>query len=193
MSVQVNHIQVATLGAGSFFGEMSLLSNERRSATVSAIKDTTCLVLSRADFQEHLGPLEEVSILDINILYHGITSCMVVQNIATLEFISCTVFLWCVAERALSSAIHILHREIFFYYQNVVFPNKNRWTRKRGAEKRLLCAPKGTAAAHGSCPHYAVFQTVCSAPHLLPHLRRLYLAQRVWAQLRSRPPPKQGV
>lgn len=93
VSVQVNHIQVATLGAGSFFGEMSLLSNERRSATVSAIKDTTCLVLSRADFQEHLGPLEEVSILDINILYHGITSCMVVQNIATLEFISCTVFL----------------------------------------------------------------------------------------------------
>jgi CRP-like cAMP-binding protein len=61
VSVQVNHIQVATLEGGSFFGEMSLLSNERRSATVSAIKETTCLVLSRADFNELLGPLEEVN------------------------------------------------------------------------------------------------------------------------------------
>ncbi|KAJ1380638.1 cyclic nucleotide-binding-like protein [Ochromonadaceae sp. CCMP2298] len=36
VAVQVNHIQVATLQGGvggSFFGEMSLLSNERRSAT----------------------------------------------------------------------------------------------------------------------------------------------------------------
>jgi CRP-like cAMP-binding protein len=61
VSVQVNHIQVATLEGGSFFGEMSLLSNERRSATVSALKDTVCLVLSRADFNELLGPLEEVN------------------------------------------------------------------------------------------------------------------------------------
>lgn len=61
VSVQVNHIQVATLESGSFFGEMSLLSNERRSATVAALKDTVCLVLSRADFNELLGPLEEVN------------------------------------------------------------------------------------------------------------------------------------
>lgn len=61
VSVQVNHITVATLGGGSFFGEMSLLSNERRSATVCAVKETTLLVLSRADFQEHLGTLEEVN------------------------------------------------------------------------------------------------------------------------------------
>ena len=61
VSVQVNHIQVATLEGGSFFGEMSLLSNEKRSATVSAIKDTSCLVLSRNDFNEHLGTIEEVN------------------------------------------------------------------------------------------------------------------------------------
>ncbi len=61
VSVQVNHIQVATLEGGSFFGEMSLLSNEKRSATVTAIKDTSCLVLSRNDFNEHLGTIEEVN------------------------------------------------------------------------------------------------------------------------------------
>jgi CRP-like cAMP-binding protein len=60
VSVQVNHIQVAVLESGSFFGEMSLLSNEKRSATIIALKDTTCLVLSRSNFIEHLGPLDEV-------------------------------------------------------------------------------------------------------------------------------------
>jgi len=61
VSVQVNHVQVATLEAGSFFGEMSLLSNERRSATVISIQETHCLVLSRGDFNELLGPLEELN------------------------------------------------------------------------------------------------------------------------------------
>jgi len=61
VSVQVNHIQVAALGSGSFFGEMSLLSNEKRSATVTAITEVSCLVLSRSDFQEHLGTIEEVN------------------------------------------------------------------------------------------------------------------------------------
>lgn len=60
VGVQVNHVQVATLGAGSFFGEMSLLSNERRSATVVSLTDTSCLVLNRADFNELLGPLDEI-------------------------------------------------------------------------------------------------------------------------------------
>ncbi len=60
VSVQVNHVQVAVLEAGTFFGEMSLLSNEKRSATVIALKDTTCLLLSRTNFNEHLGPLDEV-------------------------------------------------------------------------------------------------------------------------------------
>ncbi len=40
----MNHIQVAVLSPGAFFGEMSLLSNERRSATVIAVDDTVCLV-----------------------------------------------------------------------------------------------------------------------------------------------------
>eukprot|EP01038_Epipyxis_sp_PR26KG_P013978 gene13978-18747_t len=60
VSVTVNHIVVATLQSGSFFGEMSLLSNEKRSATVAAITETKCLVLSRADFNNLLGPLDEL-------------------------------------------------------------------------------------------------------------------------------------
>jgi len=36
--------------AGSFFGEMGLLDGEPRAATVRALDDCTCLVLSRWDF-----------------------------------------------------------------------------------------------------------------------------------------------
>lgn len=67
VAVSVNHIQVAVLkgaeegaegegsGGGAFFGEMALLSNEKRSATVTALDDVSCLVLSRADFDTLLG------------------------------------------------------------------------------------------------------------------------------------------
>ncbi len=69
------------LNTGAFFGEMSLLSNERRSATgeqlllpylislcvncihpllVIAVDDSVCLVLSRADFDKLLGPLDDI-------------------------------------------------------------------------------------------------------------------------------------
>lgn len=50
VSVLVNHVQVATLSSGAFFGEMALLSKERRSATVVAATETVCLVLSKEDF-----------------------------------------------------------------------------------------------------------------------------------------------
>jgi len=40
--------------AGDFFGEMSLLDDEPRSATVTAMEPSTLVVLSRADFQTHL-------------------------------------------------------------------------------------------------------------------------------------------
>jgi CRP/FNR family cyclic AMP-dependent transcriptional regulator len=38
--------KLAKLGAGDFFGEMSLLDGEPRSADVTALEDTVCLVLS---------------------------------------------------------------------------------------------------------------------------------------------------
>lgn len=60
VSVKVNNVEVAKLGAGSYFGEMSLMNKERRNATVIALgapsgddenhaNQTSCLLLSRSD------------------------------------------------------------------------------------------------------------------------------------------------
>jgi CRP/FNR family cyclic AMP-dependent transcriptional regulator len=45
---------LSTLGPGHFFGEMALLDGYLRSATVRAVEDTECLVLSRWDFMAEL-------------------------------------------------------------------------------------------------------------------------------------------
>lgn len=42
--------ELSTLGANEFFGEMALLDNYRRSATVTATEATKCLALLRSDF-----------------------------------------------------------------------------------------------------------------------------------------------
>lgn len=47
------------LVTADFFGERALLSTERRAATVTAVLDTTLLVLDRDTFLRLLGPLEE--------------------------------------------------------------------------------------------------------------------------------------
>ena len=44
-------VQVRELGPGQFFGEMSLLLDQPRSATVVAAEDTDCFVLFKTDFQ----------------------------------------------------------------------------------------------------------------------------------------------
>ncbi|OAI41134.1 hypothetical protein AYO38_04425 [bacterium SCGC AG-212-C10] len=43
-----------TLGDGEFFGEMALLDNYRRAATVRANTDTDCIAMSRWDFTAEL-------------------------------------------------------------------------------------------------------------------------------------------
>jgi CRP-like cAMP-binding protein len=45
-----NGVVVARLGEGEFFGEMSLLTGERRSATVTAETDTDVIEVSKPDF-----------------------------------------------------------------------------------------------------------------------------------------------
>jgi CRP-like cAMP-binding protein len=56
VSVFVNHAEVARLNTGSYFGEMSLMNDERRNATVTALGPVTCLALNRAQVSrsEHL-------------------------------------------------------------------------------------------------------------------------------------------
>ena len=45
---------LATMDDGGFFGEMALLDNHRRSATVQAKADTDCLAIMRSDFLAEL-------------------------------------------------------------------------------------------------------------------------------------------
>jgi len=50
---------------GDFFGEMSLLDNQPRSATILAVEPSTLLILKRRDFQAHLeaNPRTAVAVL----------------------------------------------------------------------------------------------------------------------------------
>ena len=43
--------EIAMLGAGEFFGETSLITDERRTASVEAIEDTDTVVLNKEDFE----------------------------------------------------------------------------------------------------------------------------------------------
>lgn len=56
---------IAELGGGDFFGEMSLLTGSKRSATVRALQDTDCLKLDKGHFKEillrHREMLEKIS------------------------------------------------------------------------------------------------------------------------------------
>jgi CRP-like cAMP-binding protein len=74
VAITVNHVEVAKLKAGDYFGETSLLSSEKRNASAvtagggsadALSKDgtgdeTVCLQLSRDDFNNLLGPLEAI-------------------------------------------------------------------------------------------------------------------------------------
>ncbi len=58
---------LATLGPGDFFGEMALLDSYPRSASVRAVDDTECMVLSRWDFVAELrtNPFIAVQMLPV--------------------------------------------------------------------------------------------------------------------------------
>ncbi|MBA4180183.1 MAG: hypothetical protein C0506_06290 [Anaerolinea sp.] len=51
-----------TLRAGDFFGEMALLDNYRRSATVKALEPTECLAMLRSDFIAELRANADLAI-----------------------------------------------------------------------------------------------------------------------------------
>ena len=50
----------SSLSAGDYFGEMALMLDEPRHANVIAVGPCKCLSLDRSDFDELLGPLQEV-------------------------------------------------------------------------------------------------------------------------------------
>jgi CRP-like cAMP-binding protein len=53
---------LATLGAGEFFGEMALLDGYPRSASIRALDDTECVVLSRWDFIAELRSSPDIAV-----------------------------------------------------------------------------------------------------------------------------------
>lgn len=52
--------EVLKYGPGDYFGELALLNNEPRAATVTATEECRCYGLSRKTFTSLLGPLEEI-------------------------------------------------------------------------------------------------------------------------------------
>jgi CRP-like cAMP-binding protein/uncharacterized protein YciI len=69
--------EVIKLGAGEYFGERALMTDEPRQANVIAETEVRCMVLDRHAFTELLGPLHDV--LDMNV---GIS---VLQGVRILE------------------------------------------------------------------------------------------------------------
>jgi len=59
---------LAEFGAGQVFGEMALLDGMPRDATVKAIDDTECLVLSRWDFVAELRTNPHIAVAMLPIL-----------------------------------------------------------------------------------------------------------------------------
>lgn len=53
---------LATLGPGDFFGEMALFEGQARSATVRALEDTDCLVMTGWDFRAELSSDAEIAV-----------------------------------------------------------------------------------------------------------------------------------
>jgi len=61
-------VSLGAFGAGDFFGEMSLLDNAPRSATIRAIEDTSCLMLSSWDFKALLEQHPSIAIKLLEVL-----------------------------------------------------------------------------------------------------------------------------
>lgn len=52
--------KVTTVGAGGYFGELALINEDVRAASIKAVTDCHLLTLSRVDFVQHLGSLTEI-------------------------------------------------------------------------------------------------------------------------------------
>jgi CRP-like cAMP-binding protein len=59
---------LATFGPGDIFGEMALLDDDARSTNVTALRPTTCALLSRWEFQEMLRRTPDIAISLLGIL-----------------------------------------------------------------------------------------------------------------------------
>ncbi len=59
---------LATLGPGDFFGEMAIIDDSPRSATVRAMKDTECIAITRWDFMAEVRTRPDIAIQMLPVL-----------------------------------------------------------------------------------------------------------------------------
>lgn len=52
--------KLAEISSGEYFGELALLNDEPRQASVVALSDTECFSLDQAKFESILGPLQDI-------------------------------------------------------------------------------------------------------------------------------------
>ena len=55
-------VEIATHGAGEFFGEMSVIDGAKRTADVVALEDTGCLLLASWDFKSVMKSHPEIAL-----------------------------------------------------------------------------------------------------------------------------------
>jgi CRP-like cAMP-binding protein len=66
--------ELAQLGPGDFFGEMALLDDFPRSASVECLEDTECALITKWDFQKELRSHPEIALALLRVLSQRIRS-----------------------------------------------------------------------------------------------------------------------
>lgn len=68
VSIERDGLTLGAFGPGDFFGDMSLLDSAPRSATIRAIDETNCMMLSSWDFKALLERVPEIAIRLLEVL-----------------------------------------------------------------------------------------------------------------------------